>query len=126
MSRMDEMLFFDPMPGAGALYEALREQVMARFPDTEIRVQKSQISFYGRHMFLCVSMLGVKRKAERPPVYVTVTFGLGEPVSSARIAAKTEPYPGRWTHHVLVGSLEEIDEELLGWIGQAHAFVERK
>ena len=37
-----------------------------------------------------------------------------------------EPYPGRWTHHVMVGSVDEIDGELLGWIQEAAEFPASK
>ena len=67
------------------------------------------------------------RKAkDRPAVWMTVTFGLGCRKESPRIDVATEPYPGRWTHHVMVGSAEEIDEELLGWIQEAAEFANVK
>lgn len=34
----------------------------------------------------------------------------------------TKPYPGRRTHHVMVGSADEIAEELLDWIQKAACF----
>ena len=40
--------------------------------------------------------------------------------------ASTEAYPGRWTHHVLVGTPDEIDEELLGWVQEAADFSAAK
>ena len=57
---------------------------------------------------------------------MTVTFGLGYRKESPRIDVATEPYPGRWTHHVMVGSVDEIDEELLGWIQEAAEFSAAK
>ena len=60
-----------------------------------------------------------RRSKDRPAVWMTVTFGLGYRKDSPRIDVATQPYPGRWTHHVMVGSAEEIDEELLGWIQEA-------
>ena len=67
------------------------------------------------------------RKAkDRPAVWMTVTFGLGYHKESPRIDVATEPYPGRWTHHVMVGSVDEIDEELLGWIQEAAEFSASK
>lgn len=38
----------------------------------------------------------------------------------------TEPYPNRWTHHILISDTEEIDEELLGWIKEAADFSNSK
>ncbi len=38
----------------------------------------------------------------------------------------TEPYPNRWTHHVLISAAEEIDDELMSWIKAAAAFSDKK
>ena len=38
---------------------------------------------------------------------------------SDRIDAAVEAYPNRWTHHVMIGTVEEVDEELLSWIVEA-------
>lgn len=53
---------------------------------------------------------------------MTVTFVLGYRKESPRIDVATEPYPNRWTHHVMVGCVEEIDEELMNWIQEAAEF----
>ncbi|MGM9590927.1 MAG: DUF5655 domain-containing protein [Faecousia sp.] len=57
---------------------------------------------------------------------MTVTFGLGHHKESTRIDVATEPYPGRWTHHVMVRTPDEIDEELLDWIQEAADFSASK
>lgn len=43
-----------------------------------------------------------------------------------RIDAAVEPYPGRWTHHVLIAGTGEIDDKLMGWIKEAAAFSDQK
>ena len=55
-----------------------------------------------------------------------VTVGLARKVESPRIAVATEPYPGRWTHHIVVAGPEEIDDELMGWVKEAAAFAAAK
>lgn len=50
------------------------------------------------------------------------TFGLAYRKESPRIAIATEPYPHRWTHHVLVERPGDIDDELMDWIGESRAF----
>ena len=48
------MLFFEQHPESYPLYEAFYEKLMSRFPEARAKVQKSQISFYNRHLFrLC-------------------------------------------------------------------------
>ena len=60
------MLFFEQHPESYPLYEAFYEKLMSRFPEARAKVQKSQISFYNRHLFACVSFLRVKKKADLP------------------------------------------------------------
>ena len=67
-----------------------------------------------------------RKSKERPATWMTVTFGLGYRKESPRIDVATEPYPGRWTHHVMVGNAEEIGEELIGWIREAADFAASK
>lgn len=122
----DIALFFDKMPGALSLYEVFERRVFSGIGGVNIKVQKTQISFSNRYNFAFVSLLPVRKKKERPEVYIVVTFGLGHQVISPRIDAVSEPYPGRFTHHVLVSEEEEIDEELMGWVKEAASFSERK
>ena len=52
----DILFYFDGKPRELALYQALFHRLEAAFPDASARVQKSQISFYGRHLFAMVSL----------------------------------------------------------------------
>ena len=122
----DTIIFFNKQPDALPLYEAFADAVTKLYPETEIRVQKTQISFYDVHMFACVSFLRVKKKKELPEPYLVVTLGMPYPLESPRVAVKTEPYPGRWTTHIVIGETEEIDGELLSWLKEAHDFAKNK
>ena len=122
----DTLLFFDTPPGALELFAALEEAIFARFPETRNRVQKTQITYYHRHVFACVSFARVRRKADLPATWLTLTLGLPYPLDSERVAVKSEVYPGRWTTHLVLGSAAELDGELLGWLDEAYDFAERK
>lgn len=122
----ETLLFFQGHAGALPLYERLEQALLKRIPGTTIRVSITQISFYNRRGFGAVSFNPVRRAADRPPVWLTVTFGLQYRKESPRIDVATEPYPNRWTHHVLISSVEEIDEELLEWLEEAAAFSAAK
>ena len=121
----DILFFFDGKPLELSLYEALFHRLEAEFPDASVKVQKSQISFYGRHLFGAAS-LPVRRKKDWPEHCIVVTIGLSHPLESPRAAVKVEPYPGRWTNHVLVSRMEEVDEELLDWLKEAYEFAQIK
>ena len=122
----DTLMFFDQHMDVLTLYQTFEELLFDSFPMVNKRVQKTQISFSNRHIFACVSFARVKRKAELPMRYMVITLGLPAPLDSERVAVKTEPYPGRWTHHFVVSTPEELDEELLSWVREAYDFAEAK
>ena len=121
----DEWLFFDRWPQLVPLYEKLSDGLRRTYPDMTIKVSKTQISFCSRRMFAMVS-LPEKRKKEWPREFLMVSFGLDYPLENSRVAARAEPYPDRWTHHVIVEHMEDLDGELLGWIDAAHRFAQGK
>lgn len=121
----DLLFFFDGKPRELALYQHLETQMELLVPETSVKVQKSQISFYGRHLFAAAS-LPLRRRKTWPEECILVTFGLGYRLDSPRIAAAAEPYPGRWTHHVVVSQEEQVDGELLDWIREAYEFSQSK
>ncbi len=123
---LDTTLFFDGHPELFPVYLAFEEELLRRYPQTRRRVQKTQIAFSNRHIFACVSFLRPRRRAELPPPYFVLTLGLPAPLESGRVAAKTEPYPGRWTTHIPLRAVADLDGELFGWVDQAYRFAEEK
>lgn len=104
------------------MYQALFQRLDAAFPAGRVKVQKTQISFYDRRLFAAAS-LPVRRRKGWPERCLLVSFGLSRRVDSPRIAAAVEPYPNRWTHHVIAASEEDIDGELMDWLREAHEFA---
>jgi len=117
----DELAFWDQWPRLLPLYETLRGRLAESYADMKVKVSKSQISFYNRHLFAMASP-PVRRKKEWPKEFMLVSFGLPRRVDSPRIAMSVEAYPNRWTHHVIVSREEDVDETLLGWIQGAYEF----
>ena len=115
----DVLQFFDGHGAALPLFLRLLEMLALAFPDANMRVQKTQITFFCRRAFACVSFARVKRKADLPPGYMVVTFSHPGPLGSCRAACSAQVRPGRWTHHVVVSSPEELDGELLEWIRES-------
>ncbi len=126
--RMDEAIlhFFNQMPAALPLYEQFERRIFAELEGVTVKVQKTQIAFVNRHLFACVSFARVRKKKDCPNPYLVITFGLDRKVESPRIDVATEPYPNRWTHHLLISKTEEIDGELIAWVKEAAAFAAYK
>lgn len=119
----DLLFFFDGKPNEYALYRQAEAALLHRLPDTRIQVKKTQISFLNRHLYACISL---PRQKDRPPHCLTLTFGLARRLASPRIAQCVEPYPSRWTHHLLLTDARQLDDELLGWLEEAYHFSNSK
>jgi hypothetical protein len=117
----DEMMFFDRMPQMLPIYETLRNRLVEKYADIQIKVSKTQISFGNRHIFAMVS-LPFRRTKNISEVCMLVSFGLSYRLDSSRIFQAVEPYPNRWTHHVLIENRENVDTQLIEWLDAAYQF----
>ena len=122
----DILFFFNGHMDAVFLYERLETLILEQIPDVKIKVSKTQISFSNKRGFAFVSFNPCRKANERPVIWMTVTLGLNHRKESPRIDVATEPYPNRWTHHIMVGSEEEIDAELMDWLREAAEFSANK
>ena len=109
-------------PETCALQAALTQAVLNLCPEAEIRETKTQLGFFHGCGFAWLSQPPRRRK-DRPDKYILLSLGLHARLESPRVTEAVEPYPGRWTHHILITSENEIDAELLGWIEDAHAYA---
>lgn len=121
----DIAMVFCKTPAALPLYEAAEARILAEFPDVRVKVSKTQIGYFNRYGFAWLWPPFRKMKG-RPEVYVYLTFGLGRREENPRIAEAVEPYPGRWTHHVVISAPEDMDEQVMDWLREAYAFALRK
>jgi len=122
---IDEFLFFDKAPGTLSLYEAVRDMIFSEFTDVNVKVSKSQISFSNKYGFAYVS-LPMRKIKGCSGAYILFTFGLGRKEEHPRILISAEPYPGRWTHHVVIRSADEVDGQIREWVGEAYRFSNEK
>ena len=120
------LFFFNQHPEAIPLYEAFEGRLLAELEGVVIQPQKSQITLKNRRVFGAVSFLPARKAKDRPDPYITITLGLNRREGSPRIDQASEPYPGRWTHHLVIGSVEEIDGELMAWVREAYDFAAAK
>ena len=121
----DAGMFFDGHPAELALYEALFRRMDGAFPEGTVKVQKSQISFYGRHLFAAAS-LPVRRRKDWPKMCLMVTVGLPYRLDSPRWRRPRSRIPAAGPTMSWVTEADQIDEELMGWLREAWDFAESK
>ena len=121
----DILRYFSANPMEQTFYEVLVRQMDACMPEASVKVQKSQISFYDRHLFAAAS-IPLRRKKNWPNTCLLVTFGLSHRVEDPRISVAVEPYPNRWTHRVLISESDQIDAQLMAWLEEARTFARSK
>ena len=122
---INEAIFFDKKPGTLPLYEAVRKMIFTDFDDITVKVSKTQIAFANKYQFAFVSLPFRKIKGS-PDTYILLTFGLRRREGHPRIAVSTEPYPGRWTHHLVIASADEVDAQVREWVNEAYHFADNK
>lgn len=117
--------YFAGKPAQLTLYRALEARILASCESVRVDVQASQITFRCPRVFACAS-LPLRRGRDWPRECLLVTLGLAYRLDSPRVAVATQPYPGRWTIHLPVARVEEIDDELLAWVREAYDFARAK
>jgi Domain of unknown function (DUF5655) len=110
--------FFTGYEKSRPIFEALREAIEESGP-SEIRVTKSQIAFYRRKAFAWVWVPDRYLHGKHALLVLTLSFHYRD--SSPRWKEIVEPKPGRFTHHLELYSLADIDDEVRDWLRAAWA-----
>jgi hypothetical protein len=116
MMTLDE--FFAGREESRAIFEAVRHEVEAIGP-AELRVGKSQVSFRRRKAFAWVWMPGQYLRGKAAPLVLTLSFPSPDP--SPRWKQTVEPRSGRFTHHLELYAVADVDDEVRGWLRDARA-----
>ena len=117
--------FFHSRPLELSLYQAFAAAVRERIPQAITRFRRSQITFAERRGFAAVWM-PLFKVGGRGEYYIVVSFAADRRIDHPRIVSVAEPYPHRWTHHVLVTCPEDIDGKLMDWVEQAWRLTNKK
>ncbi len=108
--------FFAGDETAQQIFEAVRQAVAACGP-AELRVSKSQIAFRRRKAFAWVWR--PSQYLRRPAAPLVLTLGFRYRDASPRWKEIVEPAPGRFTHHLELHVLADVDDEVVGWLRAA-------
>jgi hypothetical protein len=106
--------------GPSALALAVFERVREITSDVEgvaVRASKSQVAFRRRRGFAWLWVPG--RYLRNPGADVVLSFALGRHDPSPRFKEVAHPAPAHWIHHLEIRAVDELDDEVEGWLREA-------
>ena len=109
--------FFRGRPAARRLYRAVNDAVSSAGPCSR-HVTKSQIAFRRRRAFAWV---WTPDRWLRPDAVAPLVLSLSLPrrIRSRRWKEVVEPWPRRFMHHLELYDVDEVDDEVRGWLKEA-------
>jgi hypothetical protein len=108
--------FFGEHKQSRRIFDALASALQNAGP-IDIRVSKSQVAFWRDRPFAWAWLPEQYLKRTAAPLVLTV--GLRRRDSSTRWKQVVEPASGRFTHHLELESVSDIDSEVAGWLKEA-------
>ena len=108
--------FFAGYEQSRQLFDALQEMV-EKLGAVELRVTKSQVAFWCRKAFAWAWIPRKYLRGKTAPLVVSISLPGRD--ASPRWKEIVEPYPGRFMHHLELYSVEDLDEEVQGWLQAA-------
>ena len=100
------------------IFEALRARIEAMGP-VKVRVTRIRVAFQQCRAFAWAWVPDRYLRGRHAPLVLTLSLQHRDP--SGRWKEVVEPAPGRFTHHLELHSEGEVDDELCGWLREAHA-----
>lgn len=110
--------FFDGKEKSRQLFETVLRAVGAS-GSFGLHISKSQIAFIAEKAFGWVWIPGKYIKSTVPLV---LSVSLPAPDASTRWKQIVEPAPGRFMHHLELNSVDEVDDDVIGWLAKARQF----
>lgn len=121
----DELIFFDRYPDMLPIYQEAMDWLTGQYPDITVKIGKTSISLRNKYVFATVSLPWRKVKGW-PERYILFSLGLSYQKISPRVRYAAEPYPNRWTHHIVLETVREFDDELKKWLEEAYEYAKCK
>lgn len=114
--------FFAGRPASRKLFDLLLKSI-EKYGAPHMQVKKTQISFGKQYKYIWVWLPQTWIK-KRPVDSITLTIMTGSKLKSARIEESVSSARGYWTHHIIIKSSEEIDNELEALMRESYEFYQ--
>lgn len=116
---MSHPLFCLNMPQETTLFEAIETRILQLCPDVTLKHDRTQSAFVRQVQFAWLSL--PRRKADAGALMLSIA--LPSRLESQRVLYAAEVAPGRWMHHLIIRSAEEMDSDLCNVLQAAWALV---
>ena len=108
--------YFEGHADSRQIFDSARNMIIA-IGLAEVRVTKSQVAFWRRKAFAWTWMPGKYLQRNTAPLVLTVALRRRD--ISSRWKQIVEPRPGRFTHHLELYTIEQLDDEVRAWLQEA-------
>ncbi|MFF1254196.1 DUF5655 domain-containing protein [Pseudarthrobacter sp. NPDC058329] len=108
---------FDGSPEGLKICSAV-QRLIARHLQATVRTTASQVAFRHRRGFAYVWN---PRRYLKTKVPAVLSIALPRRLESGRFKEIVNPSPGIWMHHLELGAVSEVDDEVAGWLAEAFA-----
>jgi hypothetical protein len=98
------------------MFEKIRSMI-GRLGPYDVQVSRSQVAFRRRRGFAYVWRPG--QYLARPGAEIVLSIALDRPDPSERFKEVVQPAPGHWMHHLEVDDLDDLDDDVEGWLRDA-------
>ena len=116
-----EISFFQDEPVLLPLYLALRKLIRSAYPDCEVRVNKTQVSFRAPRPFAWVWLPPRRNIRGRPEKYLILSFASETGIVSPLVAECVMMRTGLYTCHAILSRDEQPGSEFAGYISGSFA-----
>lgn len=112
-------------PQVLGLYVAFLARVLAAYPDTTRTVMKTAVALAGGFRFAYAGA-PLHRMKGWPKACLVVTLMHDTRLESPHVVRAVEPYPNRWTHHIMLADADAMDGDLMRLVAMSYEFAHRK
>jgi len=107
---------FDGFPEGLAIFRRVQQAVSA-IGEASVAVTRSQVTFRRRKAFAFVWRPGQYVSSGVPAV---LSIAMPHEVTSKRFKEIAHPTPTVWMHHLELRDVSEVDDQVCGWLANAH------
>lgn len=122
MEQMQIQQFFQGHLKEEALFNTLIDWIKQQYPNTKLRICKTQINLLDPHSY-CILSLPYRRRAAFSHPYLIVTLGYPTRPESERFDQCVQISKNRWTCHLILDNESQLNQELLQLIKEARIFA---